>query len=1359
MRKLYTSTIGIFLTFLFISCTQFTADIEDYLSYWSTEVASTNFTIDTPYTRVGEMPYVSSAEDVTVTIKLRNPKKLTLKMPTSSDNVIRFPGLSTQPQYGTAKDYTLTQTTSNKLTLTYKKDFLQAHEWGSGDIGAEITFIADDNRVFDKRFSMNFKVNTPPPKPDFIVAKTTGTPSYYVLCITVPKTDMQETIAGGLLHKDIKRIDINGTPYSFSVNETEKKFVKPEADAFITLSDVTKLSEPDADEVPTDGWVLYYKTDAEVKDGAAKKDYTITLADEKGLVSAALNASTKPNRPAPVHISLVKGICTADVNNDNTETTPHTIAVGGQNKPATLRLTSATANATISYTLTETSAGSTASPSTGSGAGSGLDIPLPIQTGKTEAEYMLTVRAEADGFETGAERTLYYKITAQNTDTALSALKLTEGSDVYSAALIAGSDSAYICKIPFAERARTLTLTATTVNSRSTITAVTVNGTPPAGFAPANTVTLMNAVTLPSTLPAAQVTVKITVTGEDTSVSKEYTLTVTYSAKDAEVASFTATAGSASVILLSWKNPADEDLYQVEITASPAAGTLTNPVYLSAKKGEAGSYTVTGLAADTEYTLTVKTIDKALNKSAGISKTVRTQTAPVPGAPMEIRLSQSPSSPTNGNVTISFTSSTSVKTAKWAKGVKTVDEVLASGTPITGNSFEVSENAKYSVGVQDNEGRREVEIIEITNIDKKPPAKVKSLSAVYDSGNQKIIVTWTNPTDSDFAGLILSWKKGGGDATNVPLTKDKTGYELPVTPVVGDEYTVSVRAKDDAGNESEPASVSVTASLPPSLTGIELSRAHLAYNDTDLTITATLKGSNFDLIASQSDPTVKAGIFKDNTLVGNLQNAAAAGSDYTVTLTAPRLSSSEATVEGAVYTVRVKLCGTYQSVTETFVISKEARLTAQPELSVTQIVSSEVTSSSKTQITIKGINLDIAGGITVQLYDSNGAAYGSAAPIDTSHTGRELTTLTADIPVPSDEGVFTAKVLFGGVIQTSYYEGSTYDYQRNISHPAIQVYGSPKFTSFTIPNAGISKENSTVMAAVKGANFKVPGVTASDFSVSCATASITDSSAITIIDDATLKVSLTIPGIADNYTVTVTCGSASIVGTFSVKDYAAYTPGKIVLADKTLKSKDEYAGIDSSNPPVAIIAGVNGYGAALGIALHISPSALRWAKSGSTGCNTKFEGIICTPQGNNASTATFTGDIDGSDNWDYICSIDPEGTANAAENYPAFHWVNRYNEEYAGKLGGTNFAWYMPSLAELCEVYRNCEAINASLAKIHGLENGGSYADSSLGTSWFWSSSQYSDYNFYAWQVNFYNGFVYKYLKDSNCRVCCLAGF
>ena len=538
MRKFYTivtGITGIFLTFLFTSCNQFTANIEEYLEYWSTEAAITRYSFDpaiTVHADKDTIESIPSLRDVTVTLTVRNPKNVKFQLPQDAGapaDIVVFPadveGTTTsapkQPD-----DYELTQDSPSQLTLKYKAVFLQKHEYGKKNIGPTITLYPEDGRKFSKTFTLNVKANTPPPKPTFAVAKTTGTPAYYVLCLTVP--DMDKNVSKGLLHKDLTRIEINGTPYSFSVNEAEKKFVKPEADAFIGYSDVEKLTASDADKVPSGGWVLYYKTDAEVKDGAAKSNYTIKLIDAEGLVSGELKASTKPNRPAPVHISLVKGICTADVNNDNTGTTPHTIGVGESDKPATLRLTSATANATISYTLTEISTGSTASPSTGSGAGSGLDIPLPIQTGKTEAEYMLTVRAEADGFETGAERTLYYKITAQNTDTALSALKLTEGSDVYSAALIAGSDSAYICKIPFAERARTLTLTATTANSRSTITAVTVNGTPPAGFAPANTVTLMNAVTLPSTLPAAQVTVKITVTGEDPSVSKEYTLTVAY---------------------------------------------------------------------------------------------------------------------------------------------------------------------------------------------------------------------------------------------------------------------------------------------------------------------------------------------------------------------------------------------------------------------------------------------------------------------------------------------------------------------------------------------------------------------------------------------------------------------------------------------------------------------------------------------------------------------------------------------------------------------------------------------------------------------------------------------------------------
>ena len=260
---------------------------------------------------------------------------------------------------------------------------------------------------------------------------------------------------------------------------------------------------------------------------------------------------------------------------------------------------------------------------------------------------------------------------------------------------------------------------------------------------------------------------------------------------------------------------------------------------------------------------------------------------------------------------------------------------------------------------------------------------------------------------------------------------------------------------------------------------------------------------------------------------------------------------------------------------------------------------------------------------------------------------------------------------------------------------------------FKIPNAGISKEDSTVTATVKGANFKAPGVTASNFSVNCVTASITDSSKVTIIDDATLSVTLTIPGTANDYTITVKYGAASKTGTFSVKDYSNWIVGKIVLADKTLVDKDSYTAINQTNPPVAIICG-DFYGVPRMIALHTSDSDLMWAKYGSTDYNTKFEGIICTPsqKGSGAAqTATFTGDTDGSDNWEYIKSIDLAGAADAATNYPAFHWVNQYNTQYATQLGGTNFAWYMPSLAELCEVYKNRAVINASLATLHGLNS------------------------------------------------------
>ena len=308
-------------------------------------------------------------------------------------------------------------------------------------------------------------------------------------------------------------------------------------------------------------------------------------------------------------------------------------------------------------------------------------------------------------------------------------------------------------------------------------------------------------------------------------------------------------------------------------------------------------------------------------------------------------------------------------------------------------------------------------------------------------------------------------------------------------------------------------------------------------------------------------------------------------------------------------------------------------------------------------------------------------------------------------------------------------------------------------TSIAIPRAGISYAGNTLPVMITGKNFTDPGISAADFSGTGATFSN-----FKIISDTKATAEVSCPYTAGEQTVTVSCKTASQNGTLSVKDYNLWTPGKIVLADGTLADKDSFTAIDTNNPPVAVVCGTNPYGAAFAVALH-KGTYLEWAKNGTTGYKTEFKGIICTPSvagSGAAAMATFTGDTEGSDNWDYICSVDSEGTANAAVNYPAFNWVNTYNTTYASQLGSARPAWYMPSIAELCQVYKNKEAVNESLSKINGLDSG--YADVSLGTGWYWSSSQDS-LNLSAWLAYFGSGILYYNFKFNGNYVCCIAGF
>jgi len=711
------------------------------------------------------------------------------------------------------------------------------------------------------------------------------------------------------------------------------------------------------------------------------------------------------------------------------------------------------------------------------------------------------------------------------------------------------------------------------------------------------------------------------------------------------------------------------------------------------------------------------------------------------GEPMTLTLNQSPEKTvwTKNKVTISFTSSTSVKTAKWKKGVHSAKDVLASGTAITGNSFEVSENGKYSVGVQDNEGRREVEIIEITNIDKTPPPAPANLTAEYRLSTKKIILKWTDPADSGLKELRLTYNVNGADETIETIAKGAQTFELTNVQVQSPPalYAFSLKAVDMAGNESTAASINITPSENAEVTGISLNRTHLDTKMTNRNIEVTVSGSNFDKLTSllvqitdgsTNYPPVTAAIDIPNNKAG-------------ATVEAPIPSSP--TDEGTTYTVKAIVNSAFPAeATASFIVSSPARVT-KITLTPNQL---PFGSAEKVSVEVTGKNFDIRGLTKIKLLDSTGAEVAGSTVTVSADVGNAAS-FAAELPLPNADGIYTAAVYFDEVKETV--------------TSSLQLYSAPEITSVTIPKAGTSYGGNKLPVTIKGKNFTAPGISAASF---IGTSVLGD---VQIVSDTLVMAKVDCPYTAGETDLTVTCtpeGGSPVQGTgkIIVKDYSAYTLGKIVLKDENLVAKDDYTAIDPSNPPVAIIAGLNCYGRAIGIALHISSSELSWAKGGTTGYYTKFEGIICklSNTGNGAAlTATFTGDLDGSDNWDYICSRDPTGTQDAvvAENYPAFDWVNKYNTIYAGVLAGADIKWYMPSLQELCEVYKNKDVINESLAKIHGL--GKFYADSSLGTSTFWSSSQYSSSNTYAWQVDLNNVHMFIYMKDGNDRVCCLTVF
>ena len=291
MRKFFIILTGTLFTFLFTACKQFTADIDDYLSYWSAEAFVTGHNIGSAHRADGAgVQCVSSSADTLITLTAHNPKNLTLSNPAG---IVEFKGLSAQPAAGT--DYELKQTGSGTLELTYKAAFLQKYGQGSADLNPTITLKAQDGRVFKQTYTFGIKSNSPPPKPKVVFAKTNRPPYHYVLCLKFNPDEMRRTVTAGSVtvpaHKDIAGITINNNSYALSYKDDNSDFKKPDA-PFIEFGEVAQLSDTDSPP-PPGAWVLYFKTDVGVENVGEATLHTITLRDKAGVVSDSVTAELK----------------------------------------------------------------------------------------------------------------------------------------------------------------------------------------------------------------------------------------------------------------------------------------------------------------------------------------------------------------------------------------------------------------------------------------------------------------------------------------------------------------------------------------------------------------------------------------------------------------------------------------------------------------------------------------------------------------------------------------------------------------------------------------------------------------------------------------------------------------------------------------------------------------------------------------------------------------------------------------------------------------------------------------------------------------------------------------------------------
>lgn len=271
-----------------------------------------------------------------------------------------------------------------------------------------------------------------------------------------------------------------------------------------------------------------------------------------------------------------------------------------------------------------------------------------------------------------------------------------------------------------------------------------------------------------------------------------------------------AKAGNACV-LLSWKNPADEDFYGTKITFVPAAEGVTQPLVILGEKSKDSSALIRGLNNGTEYTFSLFALDKTHNEA----QKVELKAAPVDSSDMSppAEVTGLKSVVAAGRIGLSWNDPkdedlfgieiTYKESSAMTRSLAKMEEKSVFAAPglqyIEVPNLENGTEYTFTVKTMDTSGNKSAGVtVKATPVavDSKEPLKI-DLSVPPEKSNTAITITANITTAAQSVDRVV-YKKDGSEAASKLLADSSA---IPAVKGITDRtWTFEIKAADETAN-------------------------------------------------------------------------------------------------------------------------------------------------------------------------------------------------------------------------------------------------------------------------------------------------------------------------------------------------------------------------------------------------------------------------------------------------------------------------------------------------------------------------------------------------------------------------------